>query len=64
MLCILGKIHRDVSYFEKALAMTDNKYLKALDHLGMYYYARKEFEKSKKYYSMAVKLNDMDLLAW
>ncbi len=64
MYCNLAKIHRDITYFEKALEVTDNKYLKALDHLGQYYYSKKNFEKSKFYFLQAVKLNDMDLNAW
>ena len=41
MLCILGKIYRDPEYFKKALEKTNNRYLKALDSLGMYYYSKK-----------------------
>lgn len=64
MMCILGDIYKDIKYYEKALKISDNKSLRALNALGSHYFKKQNLEESLKYYTQAVKLNEMNLFAW
>ena len=46
MLCLLGDIHKDISYYEKAIEISGGKSMKALESIGFHYFLKKEYEKS------------------
>ena len=54
MLCLLGDIHKDISYYQRALEVSGGKSMKALESLGFYYFVKKDFDKSKEYYLKVV----------
>ena len=64
MYCILGDIQKDISYYHKALEITKNKSLRALNSLGKHYFSKKDFDESLKYYTLAVNLNSMCSVGW
>ena len=43
MLCLLGDIHKDITYYKKALEVSNGKSMKALESIGYYYFVRKDF---------------------
>jgi tetratricopeptide (TPR) repeat protein len=64
ILCVLGDIHKDITYFERAIEKSDGKYVKAFRALARFYFQKKEYESSLKYYKEAVALNDFNLECW
>ena len=64
MLCVLGEIHKDISYYKKAMDVSKGKYKKAQKALGRFYFINKNYEEALVYYKNAVNLNEMDLMCW
>lgn len=64
ILCILGDIHKDPSYYLKAVTESNRQYAPAFRALGGYHFGRKELEDSLEFYSQAVALNDYNLTCW
>jgi tetratricopeptide (TPR) repeat protein len=64
IICILGDIHKDPSYYHRAVKEAGGKYAPAFRALGGFYFATRDWEQSLGYYESAVALNDYHLTSW
>lgn len=64
MLCVLGDIKKDESFYLKAIKLSDGKYKRAQKSLGRFYFTRGNFTDALVYYKNTVALNEMDLSVW
>ena len=64
ILCILGEIYKDPSYFEKAIEVSKQKYAAGYRTLAGFYFNAKNFELSLDNYLKAVALNEYNLVSW
>lgn len=64
ILCILGDIYKDPSYYQRAIESSNGKFAAAFRALGNYHFVNKDYDLSLGFYQQAVELNDYSLSSW
>lgn len=64
ILCILGDVYKDSSYYQKAIESSNGKFAAAFRALGNYHFVNKDYDLSFGFYKQAVELNDYSLSSW
>ena len=64
LFCILGDIEKNPDLYERAWAVSGNRYARAQRSLGKYYFATKHLTKADEAYSKSLKINPQNQIAW
>jgi tetratricopeptide (TPR) repeat protein len=64
IMCLLGEMKRDHTWFQKAWDESDGKCAKAMRNLGRYYFFENLFEKSAECYELSLELNKLYPESW
>lgn len=64
ILCLLGDIKNDPSYWERAWKTSHERCSRAMRSLGMWYYRKGEYQKSVNCYKKALAINSLVENAW
>ncbi|RWS22960.1 tetratricopeptide repeat protein 27-like protein, partial [Leptotrombidium deliense] len=64
LLCLLGDITTDLSYYDEAWNLSNNKSSRSKRSIGDYYFQRKEYEKCLEPYQISLQLNSLQLYTW
>lgn len=57
LYCLLGDTTDDISYYERAWTLSNNKFARAKKSIGTYYYTRKQFADAIDHYEQALGVN-------
>ena len=61
LYCMLGDATDDITHYEKALELSDNKSARAYRSLGLYFYYRQNYEKTVEYLQKSLDLNSFQM---
>jgi tetratricopeptide (TPR) repeat protein len=64
IMCLLGEMKRDHTWFQKAWDESGHTCAKAMRNLGKYYWYENQFEKSAECYEESLKLNKLYPASW
>lgn len=64
IMCLLGEMKKDETWFQKAWDESDGKCAKAMRNLGRYYFFENLFEKSAECYEKSLALNKLYPESW
>ncbi|MCJ1245771.1 hypothetical protein MMC30_002975 [Trapelia coarctata] len=64
LFCILGDIEKNPDLYERAWAVSGNRYARAQRSLGKYYLATKHLHQADEAYSKSLKINPQNQRAW
>ncbi|XP_070577146.1 tetratricopeptide repeat protein 27-like isoform X2 [Ptychodera flava] len=64
LLCILGDVTRDHTWYEKAWEKSDHHSARAQRSLGRHYFSKEEYEKSIQHFEMSLKINALQYNVW
>ena len=61
MLCVLGDVKKDISYYERAWEKSNHKYARAQRSIAKHHFYRQEFELSIAAFEKSLRLNRLDI---
>lgn len=64
LYCLLGDALDDVSYYDKAWKISNERSGRAQRHLGCYYFARKQFETAIPHLEKSLSINSLQETVW
>lgn len=64
LLCILGDITAHPEYYSLAWTVSGNRYVRAQRSLARYHAKRREFEKAREAYALALNISRIDRTSW
>ena len=64
LFCVLGDLHKSPTQYERAWAVSNNRYARAQRSLGKHYLAIKDFQKADEAYSKSLRINPQNQSTW
>ena len=64
LMCLVGEMKRDYTWFEKACEKSGHKCSKAMRMLGRYYFFENKFEASIECYDKSLEINRLQPDVW